>query len=146
MARLWARTSNFESINIGDQLPILVKWDTRESIEQFNAQAPLQVQVQRSPREDKSGESGVLEVPAAKLTAYVVELLEKAFPPESITAPGSQIRTEHVAPALENDVISFSGSVVNKREEAGLKLVECQVRVENEQEQVVAGVTVTVSF
>ena len=88
----------------------------------------------------------MLEVPAAKLTAYVVELLEKAFPPESITAPGSQIKTEQVAPALENDVISFSGSVVDKREEGGLRLVKCQVRVENEQEQIVARAVATVSL
>ena len=47
---------------------------------------------------------------------------------------------------MENDVISFSGSVVDKREEGGLRLVECRVRVENEQEQVVARVIATVSF
>ena len=149
MARLWARTSNFESINVGDQLPILVKWDTRESIERFNAQSTVNVQAEQECQEDGNSEpeeSQALEVPQAKLSAYVLELLEKAFPSESVTGPGSQLELERVAPAMENDVISFSGSVVDKREEGGLRLVECRVRVENEQEQVVARVIATVSF
>lgn len=149
MARLWARTSNFDSINVGDQLPILVKWDTRESIERFNAQFEPDEPAEQESQEDGPGEpeaSQALEVPAAKLSAYVLELLEKAFPLESVTGPGSDLKLEHVAPALENDVISFSGSVVDKREEGGLRLVECRVRVENEQEQIVARVIATVSF
>jgi hypothetical protein len=56
MARLWARTVSFESVRVGDQLPILVKWETRETIERFLAlaSAPL------SGPEDQPG------VPAAE--------------------------------------------------------------------------------
>ncbi len=28
MARLWAMTTTYESVNVGDQLPILLKWGT----------------------------------------------------------------------------------------------------------------------
>ena len=149
MARLWARTSEFEAINVGDQLPILVKWDTRESIERFNARllpdAPVEQESPEAPP-DVADPPGVLEVPAARLSAYVVELLEKAFPSESVTRPGSDLKMEQVTPAHENDVISFSGSVVDKREEGSLRLVECRVRVENQGEQIVAWFTATVSF
>ena len=37
MARLWARTTSFESVEVGDELPILVKWETSETIDRFTA-------------------------------------------------------------------------------------------------------------
>ncbi len=63
MARLWAMTTTFGSVNVGDQLPILVKWETQETI----------------------------ATPA--LVAYMAELLEKAFPIPSATAgDGLEVR------------------------------------------------------
>ena len=37
MARLWARTTTFDSVNVGDELPILVKWETADTIARFAA-------------------------------------------------------------------------------------------------------------
>ena len=35
MPRLWAKTVSFDSISLGDELPILVKWETEETISHF---------------------------------------------------------------------------------------------------------------
>ena len=44
MPTLWAMTVSFQSINPGDRLPIVVKWETVESIQRFNARAAADTQ------------------------------------------------------------------------------------------------------
>ncbi len=124
MATLWAKTVTFESVNLGDRLPIVIKWETQESIERFNAQVGV-----------GAADAGSL-APAAVLS-YVKELLEKAFPPESISAPGSTLEMELPAPVMADDTISLSGTVVAKRGEGATGLVECQIIIENDRQQAV---------
>jgi len=118
MARLWAKTVSFASIRVGDQLPILVKSETREMA------GPPVAEAAATPRPG--------------LVAYVTELLEKAFPPAAISARGSRLEVQAIHPVGEGDTISLSGQVVGKREEGDLRLVECQILVENQAGQAVA--------
>ena len=37
MPRLWAKTVTYDSVSVGDQLPILAKWETEETIAGFNS-------------------------------------------------------------------------------------------------------------
>ena len=124
MATLWAKTVTFESVNLGDRLPIVIKWETKESIERFNAQAGL-------ADDDTNAEPSL--APAVVLS-YVKELLGRAFPPASITAPNSTLEMELSAPVVADDTISLSGIVVAKRGEG---LVECQIFIENDRQQAV---------
>ncbi len=125
MARLWARTVTFESINIGDELPIVIKWETKESIERLNAQVEPTADVEEVVETEPSLNPAVLR-------GYVKELLEKAFPPDSITAPGSRLDLDLMAPVIAEDNISLSGRVVGKREDGRLGLVECAIVIENQ--------------
>jgi hypothetical protein len=154
MARLWARRVSFESVSVGDQLPILVKSETRERIERFDRPA-----AGGSPGLDShstltrsTGDSGpdpdeeptypiVAEAavtPGPALVAYVAELLEKAFPLTALLARGSRLEVEAIRPVGDGDTITLSGQVVGKREEGGLRLVECEILVENQAGQLVA--------
>ncbi len=125
MARLWAKTVTFESVAVGDQLPILAKWETEETIACFNAL------VLRAATESEAAG-------APALAAYVLELLEKAFPIPSILAQGSKLDIQSLQPVRPDDVITLTGEVVDKRLEDDRRLVECIVLVENQHGQTVA--------
>ena len=90
MPTLWAMTVSFQSINPGDQLPIVIKWETVESIQRINARASADTRkdLGRDLDEDLAAE---LTLDESVLLAYVKELLAKAFPPESITTPASRL-------------------------------------------------------
>jgi acyl dehydratase len=151
MSRLWARTASFESIKAGDQLPILVKWETRETIERFIAlvSAPLPDSADQPGRPAGEAEpeaASDVAAPPAALMAYVVELLEKAFPLTSIMARGSRLELEPLAPVRPEDTIGLSGEVIGKYEEEGRRLVECEIIIENQNRQIVARAVATVAW
>jgi hypothetical protein len=146
MPRLWARTVSFESVDVGDQLPILVKWETGETIERFTALTSP------SGPEDPTGlpaaeeDTADVTAPPAALMTYVVELLEKAFPLTSIMAQGSRLELKPLAPVSPEDTISLSGQVIGKAEEEGQRLVECEIIIENQRSQTVGRAMAKVSL
>jgi hypothetical protein len=150
MPRLWARTVSFESVGVGDQLPILVKWETRETIEGFNALASLsgpEGQTGLTAAEEASPEVAAdVTAPPAALMTYVVELLEKAFPLTSILAQGSRLELKPLASVRPEDTISLSGQVIGKEEKEGRRLVECEIVIENQKGQTVGRAVATVSL
>jgi hypothetical protein len=143
MAKLWARTVSFESVSVGDQLPILVKWETRETIERFIALASAPFSGLEGSPELPAAEEAAPEgdtdgiAPPAALMTYVVELLEKAFPLTRILAQGSRLELEPLVPVRPEDTISLSGQIISKEEEGGLRLVECEIMIENQSGQTV---------
>jgi hypothetical protein len=150
MARLWARTVSFESVSVGDQLPILVKWETRETIERFIALASAQFSSPEEPPELPVTEEAAPEVaaevtaPPTALMTYVAELLEKAFPLTSILAQGSRLELELAVPVRPEDTISLSGQVIGKLEEEGRRLVECEIIIDNQNGETVGRAAVKV--
>lgn len=130
MARLWAKTIDFASVAPGDQLPILVKWETEETINQFGKQFGALANPS-VPSFDVSG-------PA--LVAYLAELLEKGFPITNIQAEGSSLELELLRPVAAGDTLVLSGRVVSKQEVQGQRVVGCELIVENQ-----AGETVCVA-
>ena len=128
MPRLWAKTVNFDSVAAGDQLPILVKWETEETIKQFGKQFSA-LATPSVPTFDASG-------PA--LVAYVAELLEKGFPITSIQAAGSSLELELLRPVAAGDTLVLSGRVVSKQEIEGQRAVGCEITVENQSGEKVA--------
>ena len=113
MARLWARTVEFDKIEVGDQLPVLVKWETEHTIRRFDdADEPPET------------------LPDAVIDAYVAELLEKAFPYERVHAEGSGFDVTRLKPVRLGDTTGISGHVAGKRESDGRSLVDCEIVVE----------------
>jgi acyl dehydratase len=143
MARLWARTVSFESVAVGDELPILVKWETEETIAHFNAiLSPLAAAEDSRPVAPAgpagSASANAAGAPGSALSAYVVELLEKGFPITSIYAKGSRLEVRLVHPVRPGDTMTLTGQVVSKRAEGERRLVECEVVVENQEGLTVA--------
>ena len=128
MARLWSMTVDYLTVSVGDQLPILVKWETSDSIRRLVAKYELTTE-----RDDESGElSENLATPAPAIVGYVTELLQKAFPIDSVTAEGSSLEFDLVKPINAGDTVSVFGEVVGKQENDGLRLVECRIVIEKE--------------
>ena len=138
MARLWAMTVDFDSVVVGDTLPVLIKWETEETISRYAAL--------HGDGDEVYDEAAPDSLPEQTLTNYVVELLGKGFPPERLDADGSRLDVEHLQPVRANDTISLSGRVVEKRTAGGLRLVECAVAVENDRGEPVARARAVVSL
>ena len=136
MARLWAMTVDFESISVGDTLPVLIKWETEETILRYNSLHG------EAGEDDEFPET----LPEKTVESYIVELVGKGFPPERLDAEGSSLMVEHLLPVVANDTISLSGAVVEKRTSGGLQLVDCAVSVENDRGEPVARARAVVSL
>ena len=146
MPRLWARTVDFQTLAVGDQLPIMVKWETVDSIRRLVAKYGPADQCYQPETDDLIPEDQAVAVPEGALAGYVTELLGKAFPVDSITAEGSALEVDPLEPINADDTISVFGEVVAKREDGGLRLVECRVVIEKESGQNVATVRAVVSL
>ena len=145
MARLWARTTTFESVNIGDELPLLVKWETAETIEQFGALAGS-VRNGEEEAPDEAGPSASAQAATQALVSYVTELLEKGFPLPAIAARGSSLTLRLIEGVKSEDTICLSGRVVGKDQPSGLNTVECLIRIENQDNRPVAEATAFIAL
>ena len=123
MPTLWAQTAQFANISVGDDLPILVKFDFRPAAQDGVV-----------PPEEKP-------VGSDRLSAYVKELLLKAFPTDMVNSGDTAIATESLIEFLPGDTISVCGKVAKKSEEDGKRIVECQVTVESQDGVVLANAT-----
>ena len=128
MPTLWAQTAEYDSISVGDDLPILVKFEFR----------PPQQEGVEAPEEDPVG--------IQKLTAYVKELLLKAFPPDNVNSEDTSIEAEIFRDFLPGDTVSVCGQVVGKSDGGGKRMVECQVTVESHQGETMAKARAVISF
>ena len=144
MARLWARTTTYDSVNPGDELPILVKWETSDTIRQFRSLGCEEGE--EEPGQTDSGESDAVAVASPALVAYVIELLEKGFPVTAIMTGGSALSLKTFSPVNADDTISLSGTVTGKRSEGQVNTVECLVTIENQDNVVVAEATARIAL
>ena len=149
MARLWAKTLDYETVEVGDQLPILVKHESQETIDQYARLAST------APHDDwhnlhtdeeyaKQGIFGGTVNMGVATVAYVAELLEKGFPLHKLMSPGSRLEMRATEPVRVDDTLTFTGEVTGKREEKGQRLVECEVIGTNQHGTVVARARATV--
>ena len=143
MTTLWAKTVSFESVQVGDELPILVKHETQETIDLYARYAsPAPRPDWHNLHTDKEFASkgifgGTINMGVATV-AYVAELLEKAFSIKDLTAVGSTLEMRATEPFRVGDTVTFTGQVTAKRAEGGLNLVECEVTGFNQRDQMVA--------
>lgn len=136
MARLWAMTVEFDDVAVGDTLPVLIKWETEDTILRYNSLHG------EADENDEYPDT----LPQKTVESYVVELLGKGFPPERIDAEGSRVDVEHLLPVVANDTISLSGIVTGKQTEEELRLVQCSVTVDNDRGEPVARATAVISL
>lgn len=140
MARLWAMTATYESARAGDELPIVVKWETAESIARFLASTDPDAAAAAAAAGDAA------QVPAALLDGYVRELLEKGLPVPPEPADALRLEWQNRPDIVAGDTISLSGRVTGKGEWEGRRWVECQVTVSGGEGQILATVRAAVAL
>ncbi len=145
MPDLWAMTTTYESVSVGDRLPVLVKFESKETIARLNALAAGPGAGEAGTDSDMIPDDGITLSEAA-LCAYAFELLEKGFPISDRQAPGHRLDIEFTKSVGEGDIISLTGAVVSKREEGGLRLVECRLTVEDDHGEPIGQGAATVSL
>ena len=169
MARLWAKTVTFDAVCPGDQLPILVKSETDDTIAGLynllsaaldDSASEEAYPETRAPTRDAP--TGGIPLPAAALCAYAFELLEKGFPITGLMASGSSLDVEAIAPVRAGDTITLTGEVVDKEvgdvhgplihginhdnQWSHSRVVRCRVVMENQDGEAVANAVARVCF
>ena len=146
MPRIWVKTASFDSIAPGDQLAILVKSETADTIKRFSALLSSAGDPAQADEPQQELAQGSETASVSALAAYVAELLEKGFPVSNIMARGSRLHLEIVRPVKPGDTLVLSGRVTSKREEQDRGVVECEVTIENQEGEIVTLAEATVSF
>ena len=141
MARLWAMTATYESVQAGDELPIVVKWETAESIARFLAQTdPAAAAAAATDAGDTP------QVPAAMLDGYARELLEKGLPVPPEPADALRLTWQSRSPIAAGDTLSLSGRVTGKGERDGRQWIDCQITVSGADGQTLGTATAAVAL
>ena len=132
MATLWAQTVTFDSIEIGDRLPVIIKWETAETIERYNG-------ILLSQDSDAPDDAEISEtLDPRMLDDYVKESLLKGFPSSSIENPASQIDIKILEEIEAEDILSIEGIVTGKSIEDSISIVDCSIVIERQDKTVVA--------
>ena len=151
MATLWAKRVTYDSVQVGDELPILVKHESHESIDMYARYAPT------GPREGwhnlhtdaeyaQAGIFGGTVNMGVATVAYVAELLEKAFPLMYLMGESSSLEMRATEPVRAGDTITFTGRITGKAQEGGRRYVECEVLGTNQRDILVAKAKARIGF
>ena len=70
MARLWAMTVDFDSVTVGDTLPVLIKWETAESINRYAA---------LHGEQDEEDIEAATTLPRQTVTSYIRRVAEQGL-------------------------------------------------------------------
>ena len=149
MPTLWAKRVSYESVQVGDDLPILVKHVSQESLDLYarhacKASRPDCHDLHADEETPGEGISdGTIDAEIVTV-AYVAELLEKAFPVRSLMGYGSRLEIQATGSVGAGDTITFTGEVTDRREEEGHRLVECEVTCTNQLNRTVARAKATI--
>ncbi len=144
-----AASVTFDSIQVGDALPILEKTESQETINgytEMNRREDAPVQRGANLHTDEGyAQAGIFAgtVNQGVVTcAYLYELLQMAFPVPNVYRSTFNMRA--LEPFRPGDVVSFTGKVLDKREEGGQRLVDVEVTGTNQLGQTIASAKATV--
>ena len=151
MATLWARRVSYDSVNVGDELPILVKYESQETIDFYARCAPTGPRpgwhsLHTDEEYAKKGIFGGTVNMGTATVAYVAELLEKAFPLRNLMSCDSHLEMRATEPIRAGDTITFTGQVTDKRVEDGCRLVDSEIIGANQLNQIVARARASIFF
>ena len=154
MARLWAMTATYPTVQVGDHFPVVVKWETAESIHRYLSRNPTAAAatadtaaVATAAAIDSAGNAAdTPQVLPAMLAAYVRELIEKGLPLPPEPPDALQLDFQTHAPVWAMDTVSLSGRVTGKRETAGRQWIDCQVTIENQDGQLIATAAISAAL
>lgn len=144
-----AATVTFESIKVGDELPAIQKTETQETINTYS-EVSHRLETSERKRANLHTDEGFAEAgifagtvnTGVATCAYMTELLQQAFPTRSILNGTFSMRA--LEPFRPGDTVTFTGRVMDKREEGGRRLVDVELTSTNQLGQAIASAKATV--
>lgn len=145
-----AATASYASIQVGDELPSIQKTETQETIDDYtrlivNREAPaIGTNLHTDQRFADAGIFAGTVNYGVVTCAFMMELLQKAFPTPNLLRSTLDMRA--LEPIRSGDTVTFTGKVLEKREEGGQHLVDVEVTGTNQLGQSVAAGRASVPF
>ncbi len=142
--------SNFQSLQVGDEFPPVVKTDTQEAINRYAelASLPRQEDTRNLHTDEDYAKTTVFAGTVNQgvaTVAYCMEALEQAVPAEAFLS-GGRIEIKAIEPVRAGDTITITGSVAGKREENGARFVDFDIRAVNQHGRLAAVGSATARF
>ncbi len=143
-----AKTVNFDSISVGDELPTIQKSETQEDISDYlelNNRQPRDIPSANLHTDEKFSDKGIfggMVNYGVTTCGFITELLQMAFPTRNITMGSLIMRA--LEPIRADDVVTYTGKVLDKRVEGTERLVEVEVTGTNQLGQTVAAAKATI--
>ena len=137
-----AKTVSFASINVGDELPSLQKSETQENINNYlelNRRREREIPSMNLHTDEEYADKGIFAGTVnygVTTCGFMVEVLQLAFPTKNIVQGTFNMRA--LEPIRVDDLVTYTGKVLSKREEDGKRLVEVEVTGTNQLDQTVA--------
>lgn len=137
----------WDSLKVGDELPTLQKTESQETINNYSA-LNRRAQTQQGANlhtDEEYAQQGIFAgtVNQGVVTcAYLYETLQLAFPMKGVL--GSTFNMRALEPFRPGDVVTFGGTVTDKREEDDKRLVDVELSGINQLGQTIATAKVTV--
>lgn len=130
-----ARHVTFESINVGDELPLFEISETQETIN--NARISISEEqdnprnIHTDPQFAKTGLFAGTVNAGVTTMAYVAQMLEQWFPTEAFNN-GGRLSFKAIDAFRPGDTVTFTGRITGKRQQGGKRLVDCEIQGVNQ--------------
>ena len=143
-----ATSVTFESINVGDELPSIQKSETQEDINNYlilNEREEHHIPSFNLHIDEELADKGIFQGMVnygVSTCGFMVEQLQLAFPLKNIRAGTISMRATE--PIRADDVVQYTGKVLDKRVEDGKNLVDVELVGTNQLDQTVAVAKATI--
>lgn len=121
----------FESINPGDELQPFTIEESQETINSarlvMDNEEPAPRNIHTDPEFAKSGMFAGTVNAGVTTMAYICQMLEQTFPASAFYDNG-RLLYKAIDPFRPGDIVTFTGTVVAKREEDGKQIVDCEIK------------------
>ena len=142
--------ATWESIQVGDELPQVVKDETQETINEYWRLAQDRRESWKSLHTDeeyaKKTIFGATVNMGVATMGYFSELLQQAFPLTNIMGAGGHLEMKATNPIHTGDVVTLGGRVADKREEGDKQYLDVEYSAVNQLGITVAVGKATVAF
>jgi len=139
---------SFESINVGDKIPAIQRHETQMDIDNYlilNERPEREIPSQNLHVDKEFAEKGIfggLVNYGVCTCAFMTDLLQSVFPPKNVAEGIFSMRATE--PIRADDIITYSGKVLDKRVEDGKRLVDMEVSAVNQLGQPVVAAKATI--
>ena len=143
----------WDSVQVGQELPILVRTETQEEINNYlklnERGRNRQFESKNLHVDEEFAKTGIFAGTVnygVTTCGFMLECLQQVFPTQALYTAGSSFTMRAIEPIRSMDVIVYSGRVTGKRTEGGKRLVDVDLIGTNQLKQGVATAKATVAM